>query len=759
MRFYLALAFITTVSAKVCAPEGCLPGISNSQLLAGDGTTFLTPGVHRLALDPVPLVNQTILTTSDSVTVFAPSQPLTFPRLFYAGIPGADAWESLYLPPGWYASIGKYALWGAVPDRAALVAGDYDIDGFGNALCFPPCSHGTCVSTTDDGARCVCDSGWSGAACDDCTENHHGPTCQPCRDNCTRCDDGLGGSGYCRGSVGPEACNCAHGSCDPDGKCTCAAGWHTIPSESIQCNTCAPGFYLTTEGDCAACPAGCTACALSSTASEAECTSCAPNMNLSSAVPARCEALSPCAAREYYDLSTGSCLPCSEICESCTGPTFNECTTCALPRAMLRGRCEYMAATTGVCDSSLTSLDGTFVRSAEKGVCDSCPTSCKSCHLPEWNVAEPWSRIACTACHDGFVLQDNRCLSECSPGTFWSSTANGTACQPCDASCAACIGTATHCTSCPSGAAWNGTCVAACPEATLLVNGTCLACHPDCATCTSPAANSCLTCPPHRPVLATGRCVPFCAAGTVVDSDAGTCRPCAAHCTSCLPESCTACADGFVLAGGECSRATCDGPYAPDLGVCLSALVASTTERKSRAWAAGVGAGVGVTGALALAVALYIRRERRRTRAATAAFARQMDEQGVRARLARLFGYNAPRGARLRELVLRPRAARPREQDQTPRAKISVLHEQWMSPPPPYAPPTRPASPDFVDIPLEPLSLPPPPRASPGRIRIPDLNSTVRAGFADAVPLSPEAVRELGELWPHLGRRYSHSNV
>ncbi|GMK57864.1 hypothetical protein CspeluHIS016_0406980 [Cutaneotrichosporon spelunceum] len=393
-------------------------------------------------------------------------------------------------------------------------------------------------------------------------------------------------------------------------------------------------------------------------------------------------------------------------------PTFNDCTTCNIPRAMLNGRCEFMVAQSGVCDSSLTTLDGTFVRSMEKGICDSCPVGCKKCHMPEWNTGKPWSDIACTECQDGYILQDHTCVKECPTGSFWVS-ANGTS---------------------------------------------------------APSVDQCLTCPPDRPVLSGGRCIPFCPPGTVLDQ--GNCRPCSGNCTSCLPSGCTACADDFVLSGGVCSPAACEGPFAPSLGVCLSTLVQATTSNRPKprstnlVWLAGACTGLAL---VVLGVAWFIHRERRRTREATTEFARQMDDQSVHKRLARLFGYDAP-PPRLRELRLRPRAARPhippvhKVQEvpvapRTPPSKTAGVGKQWVTPPPSYAPRTRPTSPDLVNIPLEPRSLRPPPRAFPGPIDIADPNATAQAGLTGAVPLSPNAIRELGELWSHRGRRYSHSIV
>lgn len=96
--------------------------------------------MHRLkGLAPVSKLNLTISTTSDSISVLPPTRPLTFPRPIYGGEPiaqwinsSSDDWESLFLPPGWYAAVGQLALWGVVPSRGELAAGSYDITGFGS---------------------------------------------------------------------------------------------------------------------------------------------------------------------------------------------------------------------------------------------------------------------------------------------------------------------------------------------------------------------------------------------------------------------------------------------------------------------------------------------------------------------------------------------------------------------------------------------------------------------------------------------------
>lgn len=427
---------------------------------------------------------------------------------------------------------------------------------------------------------------------------------------------------------------------------------------------------------------------------------------------------------------------------------------------------------------------------------------CNRCHIPGWNIASSFTGLVCLSCQDGYLLQDGKCVRECREGTFWPPTwvATGT-CEgeyslllsltlACEKTCRTCAGTSSFCTSCPSTPVYNGTCIDSCPENTFLVKGKCESCHPDCLTCSSPnSAIACLSCPASRPVLSERRCVPFCPASSWFHKLTSSCRPCSANCVSCLSgESCTSCSEGYTLKGGSCVPASCDGPYGAGLGVCLSAFLppkekstASGSKRKPLIWLIGLGAPLVV---LALLAILYVRRERRRTRAATAEFARQIDETGIRKRLARLFGYPQEEDEerpRLRELVLGPRASPARGRDRPVSAhslapmpaaptlpdigakgkekgqeKSSFDEESWIAPPPAYAPTGMSATSTHMALPSG-LLLPPRPIAAPSVTRE-ETGHTVRAG-TNGVPLSPGAVRKLSELWPPLGRRYDHGVI
>lgn len=137
---------------------------------------------------------------------------------------------------------------------------------------------------------CTCLPGFTGPTCDQCLPGHYGPACQPCPAQCYsgaagvestgRCDDGFTGTGGCLGVLGnstegkpqpvlianvesfgeradeiPEfflgtiaACGCLHGTCTSGDTCECSAGW--ADADGKRCSICAPGFFLSEEGDC-----------------------------------------------------------------------------------------------------------------------------------------------------------------------------------------------------------------------------------------------------------------------------------------------------------------------------------------------------------------------------------------------------------------------------------------------------------------------------------------------------------------------------
>jgi len=149
----------------------------------------------------------------------------------------------------------------------------------------------------------------------------------------------------------------------------------------------------------------------------------------------------------------------------------------------------------------------------------------------------------------------------------------------CDPSCSSCSGSPSFCVTCANNqlATSEGRCVASCPSGTFTSSGSCTSCHADCAGCSGSSFNECTSCPPSRPVLANGRCLPTCSKSQFLDTASSTCQACDASCSSCSgpgASNCLACSGtSSVLRGGSCSTASSCSTVVPGLGVCLSELV------------------------------------------------------------------------------------------------------------------------------------------------------------------------------------------
>ena len=207
-----------------------------------------------------------------------------------------------------------------------------------------------------------------------------------------------------------------------------------------------------------------------------------------------------------------------------------------------------------------------------------CPAKCTGCKIPGFNIGSTVNQLQCTGCLPGFVLSQGACVESCPSGTFVDPTDN--TCTQCSSSCSSCSGSANFCLTCANNQlASNGTCVTSCPSNTFSNSGTCLTCHPDCLTCSGGAFNQCSSCPPDRPVLTNGRCLPTCSQNQYFDKTTSTCQSCDSSCASCSgsgSSSCMACSgSNKVLRGGSCVDASCKSSTSivPGMGVCLSDLV------------------------------------------------------------------------------------------------------------------------------------------------------------------------------------------
>ncbi|KAJ7150880.1 TNFR/NGFR cysteine-rich region family protein [Mycena crocata] len=710
----------SNTSTIVCTAGQCLQGFSNTTIgvtlsTPGSPPALLLPGQYTSTTDPQLLHN--LLTSSAGNLSFSPgfkdsSASFTLPLnvaqepglSIYAGslysgqpaftaIPGAPigansstplTLRSLSLSSSVWIAVNSPApgnsrviVWDSIPDVAQLPTSApqtltlFDIE---SSACSPPCaSSGICTAA----GTCTCAAGFTGASCESCASGFFGPGCAACPSGCAKCDEGLTGSGRCLVTTpanAPASCNCVNGVCGANGSCTCTTGFVTA-GNGTACSQCAPGFFLTSTGDCSICEIGCTAC----TAGTGVCTACKTGFTLDANDRTKCtppqsttSSGTVCPPGAFSDGT--NCAPCSGSCKTCTGGTSNDCIQCAAGTYLLNGAC-VTADANGVCAGSSSIADN------NKNECDSCGSKCTSCKIPNFSSVSTVNQLQCTGCVPGFFLSNGKCVDSCPTGTFVSPQDNVT-CTACDSSCTTCTGSATFCLSCASNQlAASGKCVATCPGNTFSASGSCLTCHPDCASCSGASFNQCSSCPPSRPVLTNGRCLPTCSRTQFFDATSSTCLSCDDSCASCSgsgPSQCLACSRGDqVLRAGTCVAASCtqSTSVVPGLGACLSEFVdvpATTTSggaplptasgidaptsavsppRRALEWWQILLMALGCAFIFIAVLWLYRRRARKQRAQRTAQFAakRRLDPVGWRWRLLRfgekLFGHRASQRA------------------------------------------------------------------------------------------------------------------
>ena len=235
------------------------PQLLHNLLTSRSSTLIGSAGFRNASLSSLPLNLQ----LEPGVAVY--SQSLYSGQASFAKLPESPVTNasiplsarSIAIAPNVWIAISnnnnRLILWDSVPDTSQLPSvGSLSLLDIQSSACSPPCS-GPSVCSAD--GTCTCPSGFSGSACESCDDGYFGPTCEPCPEECADCDQGLSGSGRCltppgdEDGISPSKCNCLHGTCEDDGKCTCNSGW-AASQNGTACASCAPSFFLSTSGDC-----------------------------------------------------------------------------------------------------------------------------------------------------------------------------------------------------------------------------------------------------------------------------------------------------------------------------------------------------------------------------------------------------------------------------------------------------------------------------------------------------------------------------
>uniref|UniRef100_A0A8C9Q481 Extracellular matrix organizing protein FRAS1 n=1 Tax=Spermophilus dauricus TaxID=99837 RepID=A0A8C9Q481_SPEDA len=185
-----------------------------------------------------------------------------------------------------------------------------------------------------------------------------------------------------------------------------------------------------------------------------------------------------------------------------------------------------------------------------------CHPDCLTCsHSPDH----------CDLCQDPTqLLQNGRCVHSCGLGFYQA----GSLCLACQPQCSTCS-SGLECSSCqPPLLMRHGQCVSTCGEGFYQDRHSCEGCHESCARCWGPTEKHCVTCKEPLQVLRDGSCENSCGDGFY--NRKGTCVACDQSCKSCGPNSprCLSCTEKTVLYDGKCIAECPRGYYADATGRC-----------------------------------------------------------------------------------------------------------------------------------------------------------------------------------------------
>ncbi|KAL4482623.1 hypothetical protein ABPG73_021283 [Tetrahymena malaccensis] len=422
--------------------------------------------------------------------------------------------------------------------------------------CFDSTSNGclTCVPGTfknSDNSSCLHDNECpSGKYADTNTQKCEScfSTCSECtgkdENQCKKCiQDKLFYKGECLKDCpsntykSDNQCNDCHKSCS-----TCSG------SSQFQCLTCPTGllqegscvdqcvsnYYPATKNGqqvclqcndkCSKCNGpdsnNCTECPQSSFMYQSQCVDNCPAQHIydEKRVCQKCtksiknnKCIDECASNEYLDKQTLLCQPCASQCQSCYGPTTNECKQCSDGY--------FLDSSNNKCSQNCPDK---YFPNKQKNLCDVCDPKCNTCS----NSGDS----SCLSCNSPLVLLEGKCLKDAPEGYYKDKDQF----KKCHESCKTCDGPASSdCLSCPKDIfILDKKCYTQCPS-TYFKNQTkmeCSKCTGLCKECQSP--EYCLSCQNNQYAF-KGSCLASCdPILTFQDEKQKQCTQCHSSCNS-----------------------------------------------------------------------------------------------------------------------------------------------------------------------------------------------------------------------------------
>ncbi|KAL4493947.1 hypothetical protein ABPG72_021964 [Tetrahymena utriculariae] len=264
-------------------------------------------------------------------------------------------------------------------------------------------------------------------------------TCLKCDSTCSTCS--IGGANGCSSCVLPlyyqasssscvqscqtkqyqdnltatcSSCDSSCASCSGPGKneCLMCSGSLYFDSTTKQCvNKCPDSYFADLSTNiCKQCDPSCKTC---NGNLSTNCQSCILPLYFN---PINQKCVSDCDQNQYKDrfysqASQNQCQPCFSTCQTCSGPSANECLGCPQDTFLKGSTCVNKCG------------DGYFLNQDK---CSQCHPSCKNC--------QGENQDQCTECPDILFKYNSKCLSDC-PSETYQLQASQKQCFQCSSSC------------------------------------------------------------------------------------------------------------------------------------------------------------------------------------------------------------------------------------------------------------------------------------------------------------------------------------